>query len=125
MDGAADQLSAPVRTKIATAAERGMVFVSAISVWEVAMLEARGRLTFSVECRDWVERALQAPGLQFVALSPAIAIDSTRLPGAIHSDPADRILVATARALNGTLITRDRALLDYSQGGYVKALNAA
>jgi len=124
MDGVAEKISTPVRARIAEAASHGQVYVSAMSVWEVAMLDARRKLTLSVECRAWIDRALAAPGVQFAQLSPAIAVDSTRLPGSIHSDPADRILVATARSLNGTLVTRDRLILNYSEGGYVKTLSA-
>ena len=115
MDGVADKIPTPVRTRIAAAAERGTVYISAISIWEVAMLQNRKRITLSVELRAWVDRALAAPG---------VAIDSTCLPGMIHSDPADRILIATARSLNGAIVTRDRLILDYAQNGHVKTLNA-
>lgn len=124
MDGVADKISTTIRASIAAAAERGMVYISAISIWEIGILEAKRKLTLSVECSNWIKRALQAPGVQFVCLSPAIMIDSTRLPGTLHGDPADRMLIATARSLNGTLLTCDRLILDYSKHGYVKVLNA-
>ena len=124
MDGVADKISVPLRARISDAAGQGLVYISAISVWEVAILDQLKKLTLSVECRTWVDRALEAPGVQFAPLTPAIMIDSTRLPGEPHRDPADRMLIATARSLNGTLVTRDPLILEYSVGGYVKTLSA-
>ncbi len=89
--------------------------VSAISVWEVGMLEAKGRISFSMDCLDWVKQALAAPGLSLVPLTPEIAVASSRLPGIFHGDPADRIIVATAMKLGASLVTRDSKILEYSQ----------
>jgi PIN domain nuclease of toxin-antitoxin system len=109
---------------ISRAAKKGAVRVSAISVWEVAMLEAKGRLSLSRPVDDWVQAALRAPGVSLLPLSPDIAIESTRLPGAPGGDPADRILMASARTLGGQLATCDRDILNYSKGGQVNVLNA-
>jgi PIN domain nuclease of toxin-antitoxin system len=84
---------------ISRAAKEGAVRVSAISVWEVAMLEAKGKISLSRPVDDWVQAALRAPGVSLLPLSPDIAIESTRLPGAPGGDPADRILMASARIL--------------------------
>ena len=100
----------------------GGIRVSAISVWEVAMLEAKGRVGFSVPVNDWIEQALGAPGVGLVPLIPAIAVDATRLPGVFHADPADRILVATARHLQCPVVTADREILGYAEKGFVRAL---
>ena len=89
--------------------------VSAISVWEVSMLEAKGKISFSMECIDWVKQALNAPGISLVPLTPEIAVLSSRLPGEFHGDPADRIIVATALELNATLATKDKKILKYSE----------
>jgi PIN domain nuclease of toxin-antitoxin system len=124
MNGTPGKLSPATLRRIQTAAGKGRVFISAISVWEVATLEARGRITLSMDCRAWVDRALAAPGIQFAAMTPDIAVDSARLPGVIHGDPADRILIATARALNSSLVTRDDQILSYSEKGHVRALAA-
>jgi len=124
MDGVADKISPPLRATISQAANYGLVYISAISVWEVAILDQSKKVTLSVECRTWIDRALKAPGVQFAPLSPAIMIDSPRLPGCVHRDPADRMLIATARSLNATLVTRDKLILDYSRTGYVKTLSA-
>lgn len=107
------RLGEKARAVIREAASRDMLLVSVISVWEVAMLEAKGRLRMSGSCEVWVREALDLPGLRLAPLTPEIAIDSTRLPGEMRGDPADRILVATARRLGARLMTADRRLLDY------------
>ncbi|HCV25099.1 MAG TPA: PIN domain nuclease, partial [Candidatus Latescibacteria bacterium] len=67
-------------------------------------------------------QALSSPGLSLAPLTPDIALASSRLPGEIHGDPADRMLIATARSLGATLVTRDRRILEYSQAGHVTTL---
>lgn len=123
VEGDRTALSEPAIEAIERAAKGGAVRVSAISVWEVAMLEAKGRISLSRPVDDWVHAALHAPGVRLLALSPEIAIGSTRLPGAPHGDPADRILMASARHLGGQLATCDGEILDYSAGGQLKVLN--
>lgn len=123
IEGDRTALSALAIEAIEKAAGGGAVRVSAISVWEVAMLEAKGRISLSLPVEDWVQGALHAPGVRLLPLSPEIAIESTRLPGSPHGDPADRILMASARHLGGQLATCDRDILDYSAGGQLKVLN--
>ncbi len=98
----------------------GRLLVSIISVWEVAMLEANGRLNLAADCADWAGEALSAPGVRLAELNPEIAVAGTRLPGKFHGDPADRILVATARETGATLVTADRAILDYGRRGHLR-----
>ena len=114
--------SSPARGVIEAAVERRSVRVSVISVWEVGMLEARNRIGLSGGCEAWTRQALSAPGISLTPLTPQVAIASSRLPGQIHGDPADRILVATARSLSATLVTRDHRILSYAAAGYVSAL---
>ncbi|MDZ7779484.1 MAG: type II toxin-antitoxin system VapC family toxin [Gemmatimonadota bacterium] len=123
VEGDRTALSAPAIEAIERAAQEGMLRVSAISVWEVAMLEAKGRISLSRPLDDWVHAALHVPGVRLLPLSPEIAIGSTRLPGAPHGDPADRILMASARHLGGQLATCDRDILDYSAAGHLKVLD--
>jgi PIN domain nuclease of toxin-antitoxin system len=104
------------------AARRGLVRVSAISVWEVAMLEAKGRIRLAKECLAWIDEALRAPGIALVPLTPEIAVESSRLPGGFHGDPADRILVATARRLGATLVTRDERILVYGKAKHLNVM---
>jgi PIN domain nuclease of toxin-antitoxin system len=99
---------------IAAAQSRRELFVSSISVWEVAMLTQKGRLQLALDVRDWVSRCEGLPFLQFVPVNNAIAIQATRLPDGLHGDPADRIIVATTLSLGATLVTKDEKLTRYS-----------
>lgn len=116
------RLPRDVRQRIDNASYGGGVNVSAISLWEVAMLVAKGRLRLKRDVGEWVELVAANPGLTVVPLAPEIAVASTRLPGELHRDPADRMIVATARMLGATLVTADRALLDYGAAGHLSAL---
>jgi PIN domain nuclease of toxin-antitoxin system len=87
--------------------------ISAISCWEVAKLVEYKRLVLPVSTLDWLNQALGYPGVRLVDLSPEIAADSTALPGEFHKDPADQIIVATARVHRCPLLTSDRRILDY------------
>jgi PIN domain nuclease of toxin-antitoxin system len=84
------------------------------------MLEAKGRIQLALPCEAWVTEALATPGLTLVPLTTEIAIDSTRLPGALHGDPADRIIVATERRLRARLLTRDRHLIEYCRKQHMR-----
>jgi PIN domain nuclease of toxin-antitoxin system len=120
--GGVEPLKRPVLSAVEGAARLGRIRVSAISVWEVAMLEVRGRIRLSKDCLAWVQEALSAPGTSLVPLTPDIAVESSRLPGEFHGDPADRILVATARLLGATLLTRDERILAYGKGKLVSVM---
>src|SRR5580658_10296535 len=120
--GLIQQLSRPALQSIKDAEREGNLRISVISIWELAMLEKRGRVALPMNVRTWVEQALSKPGIAVAPLTPEIAIESVHLPGAIHGDPADRILVATARVLGATLVTKDTQLLRYSQQRHVRAL---
>jgi PIN domain nuclease of toxin-antitoxin system len=110
---------------IQNAESYGNLRVSVISIWELAMFEKRGRVALLMNVRTWVEQALDKPGISVAPLTPEIAIESVHLPGnALPADPADRILVATARVLGATLVTKDVQLLRYSQQRHVRALEA-
>jgi len=94
--------------------------VSVMSIWEVSMLEDRGRITLDRPCWEWVEYASATPGQRLVPISPRIAFEASRLPGLIHGDPADRIIAATARDLGARLLTRDDKLLQYAAQGHIQ-----
>jgi PIN domain nuclease of toxin-antitoxin system len=87
--------------------------VSAISCWEVAKLVQYGRLELACPLEDWMEQALAYPGVQLLELTPRIAIESTKLPGTFHRDPADQIIVATARVYDIPLLSVDSRILQY------------
>lgn len=120
IEGTPDLAHATLR-RIDQSAGRGELFVSVISAWEIAMLEAKGRVAFDIPCLEWVREALAAP-IRLAWLSPEIAVESTRLPPPMQRDPADRILIATARLEGLSVLTRDRRILDYAANGHVRAL---
>jgi PIN domain nuclease of toxin-antitoxin system len=116
------ELSEDIIIKINRAGSKGKVFISAISIWELSMLVAKGRMTLSKTIHQWVENSLSQPGVNLSPLSPEISIESSFLPGKFHGDPADRIIVATARINNLILLTRDRKILYYGSEGYICCL---
>ncbi len=107
---------------VESSAAGGRLHVSIISVWEVALLESKGRIRLSLPCGPWVQQALAIPGLSLAPLTPEIAIESCHLPSPFHGDPADRIIVATARILGAKLLTRDRKLVEYARKRHVLLL---
>ena len=116
------RISEPVHAQLQQAADEDLLFVSAITPWEIAMLVAKGKLRLGQDVADWLNAALNLPGIHLEPLSPAIAVASTRLPCEAYLDPADRILLATARHLDATLVTADRQILAYGAEGLVKCL---
>lgn len=124
VEGMRADLSDHVIQDVEQASAEGRVLISAISVWEVAMLETRGRMSLSRPIDEWVGAALRAPGVSLLPLTPEIAIESTRLPGVAHGDPADRILIASARLRDLRLVTGDLTIIDYSRSGHVTTLDA-
>jgi PIN domain nuclease of toxin-antitoxin system len=90
------------------------LFASSITTWEIGMLVDKGRLELTIGVVDWIKRVEVLPEIHFVPVDNDIALASTRLPGSLHPDPADRIIVATARALDAPLVTRDESLHRYS-----------
>jgi PIN domain nuclease of toxin-antitoxin system len=94
-------------------------YISPITAWEVGMLTARSRLQLLIRPERWFANLFEVPGVQLADLSPNILIASSYLPGKPPNDPTDRILLATARELGATLITRDRALIRYGEQGHV------
>jgi PIN domain nuclease of toxin-antitoxin system len=119
-----ERLGPKARRAVQRSLAEGAVLVSAISPWEVAMLVEKGRLVLDRDVGEWVQAALSLPGIRLEPISPEVAVASTRLPGTIHPDPADRIIAATARHLGSTLITADQLLLDYSKDGHIRAIKA-
>jgi len=108
-----------IQIETIAAQESEIIGVSAISCWEIAKLVEYQRLALPCSLEEWFEEALNYPGIELISLSPKIAIESTRLPGNFHKDPADQIIVATARIYNCPLVTLDKKILDYP---YVKTI---
>jgi len=121
-EGADAQLSAQSVQKLEDARKSEGLLVSAISVWEVGVQHAKGRIELSMPLRDWVARALSPPGISLLSLDADIAAESTLLPGTPHGDPADRFLIAAARIKRVMLATRDRQIIGYGKAGHVRVL---
>lgn len=118
-----DPLSEPAASTLpADSAAGARSFISPISAWEVGMLTALNRLTLALDPQVWFERACAFPGVSLAKMPPSVLIASTRLPGAPPRDPVDRILIATARAFEYTLVTRDQEMLAYGGGGHVQVM---
>ncbi len=109
-NSATDQLSNQVKRLIkkTPANERA---IASISIWEFAMNVTRGNINVKIDPKLWLENAIIS--LQVIELSPEIALEACSLPGDFHRDPADQIIVATARVHNYILVTKDRKILEY------------
>jgi PIN domain nuclease of toxin-antitoxin system len=95
--------------------ENEQVFISTITAWEIALLVEKGRLTLTMDVKDWIDTVTAIEGVRFVPVDNEVAIQSVRLPGEFHPDPADRIIVALARRLSAALVTSDAKILAYKQ----------
>jgi PIN domain nuclease of toxin-antitoxin system len=120
--GAADRLPPASVRKLDAARRRDGLLVSAISVWEIGMHSAKGRIQLAVPLRDWVDDALSVAGIRLAPLDAAAAAESTLLPGTPQGDPADRFLIATARTLGVALATRDERIIDYGKQGHLRVV---
>ena len=93
--------------------------IASISIWEFAMMVTKGRINVKIDPKRWLNNAISNSGLRVIELTPEIAMESCNLPGSFHKDPADQIIVATARTYNLTLLTKDRKIIEYP---HVKAI---
>jgi len=107
------QLSRAARRVIDGEVDRKDVYISSVSVLEVALLVAKKRLVLTMNSREWVARSEALPFFHFVPIDNGICLRSTELRGPLHADPADRIIIATALGLGARLITKDRRLRKY------------
>ena len=101
------QLSAAATQAIERELQGGEIAVSSISAWELAMLVARSRVALTMDTEVWLAWVNQIEGLSFVPIDNEIAVKSVELPADFHGDPADRIIVATARRLGAPIVTAD------------------
>src|SRR2546421_1202938 len=118
-----DELNASASEKLDEAARVGVAtYLSPITAWEVGLLVSRSRLSLGTTPQRWFARILAMPNVHLAELSPDILIASSFLPGEPPRDPADRIILATARDLGASVITRDGLLLRYSETGQVSTI---
>jgi PIN domain nuclease of toxin-antitoxin system len=107
-------LSRKAKAAIDRERDGGGIIVSGISAWEIAMLVARERLLLSMDVASWLGTAGQIQGVRFYPVDVEIAVNSVALPGEFHKDPADRMIVATARKLAAPVVTRDDRIRAYA-----------
>lgn len=105
-----ESLSENIRNAIR---EHDMLGISIISCWEIAMLVSKERIKLNIDVQDWIMTALSYKGFKLIDLTPEIAVLSTRLPGIIHKDPADRIIIASCHHHKVALCTYDQKIIDY------------
>lgn len=105
------RLSSRQRQILEQAGEDQPLWVSDISLWEIATLTSLKRIEMLIPLRDWLERATAPPLVQRMPISPAVAAEVAALPDDFHRDPADRIIVASARVLGATLLTQDHRII--------------
>lgn len=119
-----DRLGRDAAKAINLASRENRLAVSAITPWEIGLLASKKRINLYKDVLEWVRETLAKPGVNLVPLEPEIAVASTCLPFEMHADPADRILVATARHLGATLVTADKALLALAKKRNFRAIDA-
>lgn len=107
------RLSRKAKAEISRAAEHKDLLLSMISIWELAKKVEKGQLTLDRDLNDWLDLALARP-LQLVDMDRRILVESCRLPGSFHGDPADQIIVSTARTQTAILITKDQRIRRYA-----------
>lgn len=121
---ASRQLSPSLRARISDAAKTRRLRLSVISIWEISLLASRGKIELGPPVMPWIAEAERKSGIVLEPLTTEIAAVAGDLPGGFRSDPADQIIVATARVTGATLLTRDRRILAYAAAGHVNALAA-
>ena len=115
-------LSADTAELLNKAARSSEIWISTATAWEIGLLASKRGMTFDPDPKSWFEDALRRPGSRLLALGPEIAIDAWQLPEPFHRDPADRLLVASARHHDLALVTRDRRILAYAEAGHLRAM---
>jgi PIN domain nuclease of toxin-antitoxin system len=100
------------RKLLASATSENPLLVSDITLWEIAVLYELKRIQLALPLRDWLERATAAPLVQICPITAAVAADMASLPSSFHRDPADRILVSTARVYDLSLLTQDERIIE-------------
>lgn len=119
-----EQLGQAARQRVYEATAVSAAAVSPMSFWEVAMLVEKGRISLNMTPDAWTTNVLSSGKIVVADLTPEIAAGAGQLRGGIHGDPADRIIIATARAYQYAVLTTDRKILAYAKAGHVQAIDA-
>ena len=126
VEGDARRIGRQARRLLAQFASRDALRVSPATLFEVTALHTAGRLDLARPLEQWIREALEVTSVRIATLSPAIAVDAGHIPRTSLADPLDRLLVATARQLDATLLTSDARILRYaSETRSVRARNAS
>lgn len=106
-------LSKKAKQAIAQAREEAAIYISAFTIWEIALLVKKKRLRLTLPLREWISQVLSLPYLTCIDITAAIALDSVLLPQLAHTDPADKLIITTALQLKSPLVTKDRKIRKY------------
>lgn len=123
---ASGDLSEATVSRIVEAGLKDGIHVSPASAWEVGMLArpkpGRSALAFLPDAKSWFTRFMAGPGIKAAPLTADIAIEASFLPGEIHGDPGDRLIIATARNMRLPILTRDEKIIAYAAAGHVEVI---
>jgi PIN domain nuclease of toxin-antitoxin system len=118
------KLAKEIQILIADMASRDALYLSAMTLWEISMLVGKGRISLSLPLLPWLENTLAGSRVTLLNVSPAIAAETAALPESFHGDPSDRLIAATARVHNLSLMTRDKSILRHGESGFLKCVAA-
>lgn len=115
-----DKLKISVKEQIEQAQNASKLYIADITIWEIAMLIQKRRISVFERSADFLNSIANIDGLNIIAINANIAAESVMLPGGFASDPADCLIIASTREIAGTLITRDQKIIDWANQGYLK-----
>ena len=117
-----ETLKPETRKLIQSTCKENNLLLSAISIWEIALLLKKERISLTQPLPQWIDKAKALSFLKIIPLDADIALESCALPGDFHGDPADRMIVATSRIFNSPLMTRDKKIIEYAHKPYLKVI---
>jgi len=117
-----DNIAKKIKEQIASAQSVSSLYISSITLWEIAMLIQKKRISVFERTSDFLKYISRIEGLSVIEISAEIAAESVMLPGAFSSDPADCIIIASTRGIAGSLITRDQKIIEWANQGYLKVI---
>ncbi len=119
-----NEIKKSTRKIMDSAIETHTIYLAAISLWEMSMLVAKKRIILEMPCLEWINRVIRELHLQIAHITPNIAVESCNLPENFHGDPADRLIVGTARAEGMSLVTRDSVILEFGKTKLLSVIKA-
>ena len=119
-----DNLNTDVKDLISSAQNSNKLYIAAITLWEIAMLIQKKRISVFERSDDFLNSITNIDGLNVIPISASIANESVMLPGGFSGDPADCLIIASTREIAGNLITRDQKIIDWAHQGYLKITTA-